>query len=409
MRLPSPTVVFCVVCAVLAQTAGAFVSGDGQGSRDRDCYIGLDGYAEEDLAIVDAKGKKLGIRCTDCDPSCDLDGAVVPDGSCTFRIAACVNVGGVPGCDPAARTPRRVKAQARSRADTLDLAATLPDDLSSACSAFVDFEVPVKARTKGNRPGKGTVKLRATKPADKDTFTFFCEPPPPGATCPTPTTTTTSTTTTTRRSDCFHDTGLTVIDACSGLEWERKAAGAYTGLHDVDNRYSWAGVCELDSSAFCQPNAAAAATCSAQTGGAHGCSDCPLVGGPCDVDPHRRGAITTIWNWINQVNEVGFAGYDDWRLATSAGVPDDPTGEQPEHESIVDRARQGECRAGTAIACIDPVFGPTATEFADGYWTASSAGAIDGWLVYFGGGFLEYGSKDLPAGVRAVRSSSPPP
>jgi hypothetical protein len=74
----------------------------------------------------------------------------------------------------------------------------------------------------------------------------------------------------------------------------------------------------------------------------------------------------------------------------------------------VDRARQGECHAGTVITCIDPVFGPTATEFSDGYWTASSAGVIDGWLVFFGGGFLEYGPKDLPGGVRAVRPSSLP-
>ena len=61
-------------------------------------------------------------------------------------------------------------------------------------------------------------------------------------------TTTTSTTTTTL--DCFTDTGDgTIHDTCTGLQWEKKDGSDGTpnagDLHDVDNRYSWAGCARM--------------------------------------------------------------------------------------------------------------------------------------------------------------------
>jgi cysteine-rich repeat protein len=177
----------------LVRPTPAFLAGDGKGKPDRDCYIGLDGYSSEDLSSISKNGKKQGIACTDCDPACDLDGVDTPNGSCTFSIAACVNNAGVPGCDPATRDPKKVKAQAKSKAGKIDLGTTFPGDLTSACSAFVDFPVPVKGK-KLNKPGKGTVTLLAKKKTDKDKFTFVCNPRPEGEACPAPPTTTTTTT-----------------------------------------------------------------------------------------------------------------------------------------------------------------------------------------------------------------------
>jgi hypothetical protein len=185
-----------ILVGLLVVDASAFIPGDGKGKADRDCYIGLDGYSPGDLSPISKNGKKQGIACTDCDPACDLDGVATANGTCTFSIAACVNNSGIAGCDPATRDPKKVKAQAKSKAGKIDLGTTIPGDLSSACSAFVDFPVPVKSKKKGDKPGKGKVTLLATKKPDKDKFTFVCNPRPEGEACPLPPTTSSSSTTT---------------------------------------------------------------------------------------------------------------------------------------------------------------------------------------------------------------------
>jgi hypothetical protein len=181
-------------------------------------------------------------------------------------------------------------------------------------------------------------------------------------------TSTSSTTSTTFVSGCYTDTGLTVIDTCNNLEWEKKdGADATPGsgtvdagnLHDVDNHYTWAGLCTLNTSVYCQPNAAAAATCTAQTGVTVGCGECGVGEGTCDVDPNSHGAITTIWDWVNAAS---FAGHTDWRLATSAGSVSYPTGEPAELESIADLG---------FVPAIDPIFGPTVES---AYWAGSALG-----------------------------------
>jgi hypothetical protein len=168
---------------------------------------------------------------------------------------------------------------------------------------------------------------------------------------------------------CFADQGLTILDTCRELVWEKKDTAVGSGtdpsnLHDADNRYTWAGRCTFDPDRLCQPNAAAAATCALQSGDALGCAECGATDTPCNVDPSAQGAITTIWDWINQVNATIFGGYDDWRLPTSGSGFSEPTGDPAELELLVDRS-QGECGDGIG-PCIDPMFGPTDVFYATG-------------------------------------------
>jgi hypothetical protein len=213
----------------------------------------------------------------------------------------------------------------------------------------------------------------------------------------------------------FVDLGSTVRDTCTNLEWEKKdGADASPGsgapnpgdLNDVDNRYSWAGRCTTGFNIPCQPNAAAAATCTAQTGGGAQCDECPVGNEPCRVDPLGGGGITTVWDWLNQLNAAGFAGHGDWRLPTSAGVGLFPTGQPAEIESILDETQVG-CASGTG-ACIDPVFGPTAL---GGYYTASAAGQLSDFFVQAYGGSFVSGlifsvTTQTAHHIRAVRPSS---
>lgn len=233
---------------------------------------------------------------------------------------------------------------------------------------------------------------------------------------PQTTTSTSTTTSTTAISSCYTDMGLTVVDTCNDLEWEKKNGDDGTpgsgiqdagNLHDVDNRYTWAGRCTLDTTVFCQPTAAAAATCAARTGGALGCDECTVGEGTCDVDPSGLGAITTVWAWINQVNGETFAGRTDWRLATSGGSVGLPTGQPAQLELLIDLS-QGFCGGGIG-ACIDPIFGPTAAvPGGGGYWSASTIVAFPDsvWDAGFDYGSVFNDFKVGDAFVRAVRPGS---
>jgi hypothetical protein len=228
----------------------------------------------------------------------------------------------------------------------------------------------------------------------------------------TSTSTTTSVTTTTlpcvTTSGCYCNTGLTVIDTCRGLEWEKKTTAVDSGpdpanLHDVDNRYTWAGRCTLDTTVVCQPNAAAAATCAAQSGGAPGCNECDVGKGTCNPVPF--GGITTIFDWVNQVNASNFAGRSDWRVPTSAGWVDYPTGHPAELESIVDVTRGACAFLGFGGPCIHPIFGPTVASY---YWSASPASTFPNfaWTAFFFTGHVFNGTPSAQEWVRAVRTAS---
>jgi len=215
------------------------------------------------------------------------------------------------------------------------------------------------------------------------------------------TTTSTSTSTTTSTSlpcvstpatsGCFTDPGdCTIVDGCTGLQWEQKSAAP--GRHQVDSRHPWAGRCDGNPMFLCQPDAAAAATCAAHAeGGTYGCDECAT--GVCIVEVDGV-PTTTAWEWINQLNAESFAGHTDWRLPREAGLT--PTGDR-ELESIL--LEPFPC---SASPCIDPIFGPTGPFL---YWSATTtpANVDDVWFVDFGPGNWGNDGKRNANRVRAVR------
>ena len=229
--------------------------------------------------------------------------------------------------------------------------------------------------------------------------------------CPAITTTNTTTMSTTTSttlacvvtSGCFCDTGDGTIHAtCTGLQWEKKDGVVgnpenAADLHNVNNLYSWAGCCDGGCSIvapnYCQPNPAAAATCMAQAnGGTVGCSTC--ASGTCKMAP---GVLTTVWDWVNQVNAASFAGHSDWRLPLEGDNNDPSTG--PDELSTITVG--GPDPPSCTNPCIDSIFGPTASNF---YWSASAPGGPFAWGVYFVNGSSGTGvGKVVGADVRAVR------
>lgn len=220
------------------------------------------------------------------------------------------------------------------------------------------------------------------------------------------TSTSTTSTSVTTCSARFCDLGDgTVYDSLASLQWERKDTAVGSGedpanLHDVDNRYSWAGRCGGFFNS-CQPSDAAIAACQAQTDSrdwdSAGCRGCALPGN-CVVSV----GTTTVWEWLSQLNATQFAGYSDWRLPTSAGGKTSPTNQPAEIESIKDPTL-GSCAGGTG-ACISDVFGPTSELY---YWSSSTypddLGSAYSLLFQVPGGPDVHDKASTANYVRAVR------
>ncbi len=222
-----------------------------------------------------------------------------------------------------------------------------------------------------------------------------------GTAIPTPTATPTDT----PLHASFVDNGDgTITDTQRGLMWEKKDASG--GLHDENTLYAWACLTP-DAEFFCQPDAAAAATCSAATGGADGCGQCPR-GVPCNPE-----GFTTIWAWLNQLNAAHFAGYSDWRIPT---VGDE--GGAAELETIVDAgaprcvdpSRSAACVAAQFDTACMPGCSVASCSCANGdTWSSISVPASPfAWEVVFKGGLLYAENKDSNRFVRAVRGALSP-
>jgi hypothetical protein len=220
------------------------------------------------------------------------------------------------------------------------------------------------------------------------------------STTSTSTTTTTLCTSTPGVSGCFTDLGdCTILDTCTGLQWEQKTTAP--GLHDVTDRFAWSGCCDHDCTTVenhCQPNAAAAAACLALAdNGTEGCDLC-AGGRTCGYINDVR---TTVWDWIAQLNADEFAGHGDWRLARENGLSF--IGGERELGSIL--LMSFPCDTSP---CIDPIFGPTIPSI---YWTATTKGPngptrpSDAWFVGFGDGGWGDAGKWGPLYVRAVRTA----
>jgi hypothetical protein len=169
----------------------------------------------------------------------------------------------------------------------------------------------------------------------------------------------------------FEDTGLTVIDHQTGLEWEKKTGtlGASSSCpggtncgdpNDVNNRYRWSSGATL-----------------------------------------YDGSIHT--SFLDVLNDVAgggtscFAGRCDWRIP-SVAMPDEyGVVDEGEWESIID--------CGDGAPCIDPAFGPTASDY---YWSSSAnaLGQFGTWTAYFLNGFIGVSGKTEFHHARAVRGGS---
>jgi streptogramin lyase len=253
-----------------------------------------------------------------------------------------------------------------------------------------------------------------------------CGPEPTASVTHTPTPTvtradspTSTPTATSQSGDHFVDNGDgTITDTQTGLIWEKKDQGG--GLHDVNTLFPWAGVCTDDNGVpctgilgcqLCQPDAAAAGTCSIATGGAIGCDQCK---GAAICQPIN--GLTTVWQWLNQINASGFTGHSDWQLPTVGR-----DGGTAQLEAIVDTSVSG---CGSGVPCVTPAFdtgcasGCTATSCSctniGQYWSATSIAETlplpsvlpSVWSVLFFRGNIVGADKTSGFFARAVRSAS---
>jgi hypothetical protein len=203
----------------------------------------------------------------------------------------------------------------------------------------------------------------------------------------------------------------TISDTDTGLTWEKKDQGG--GLHDVHALYPWAGVCTDEDGVpcsgvigctLCQPDAAAEQTCAAATGGALGCARCP---GAARCEPIN--GLTTVWQWLNQLNAANFAGHGDWRIPTIGR-----DGGAAQLETIVDTGVAG---CGSGAPCVAAAFdtscaaGCAASDCSctdlGQYWSSTSLAEVlplpSVWSVLFFRGTVGAADKTSGFFARAVR------
>jgi hypothetical protein len=203
-------------------------------------------------------------------------------------------------------------------------------------AASADATVMMTLQHGRNTPTPSATVTNAPPPS----ATASAAPPTATATAPLPTATAS------RPASRFIDNGDgTITDQQTELTWEKKDRAG--GLHDVRNEYQWSGNCP-DGSGYCQPDAAAAATCAAATGDPVGCGQCPAPT-TCDT-----GGLGTIWTWLNDLNASNFAGHNDWRIPS---VGED--GGTPELDTLVGPCSRDGC--GPLEFKIDCVDGCTVT------------------------------------------------
>ena len=202
----------------------------------------------------------------------------------------------------------------------------------------------------------------------------------------------------------FTDNGDgTITDNQTGLMWEKQvkldSTQDYANLEDADNYYQWAGYCSSNGSKYCQPDTAAATTCAAGVAGdPTGCDECTGGDGTCTVG----GSGATIWDWVNQLNTVNFAGHGDWRVPTRGELESmiDLTVTTP---PAVDTSFQGASCGASCTDVTDPACSCTQSSY---YWSVYYAPSPNNaWDVYFGdGGVARTARRNFY--VRAVRGGS---
>jgi Protein of unknown function (DUF1566) len=254
-----------------------------------------------------------------------------------------------------------------------------------------------------------------------DEVTTTTEPGGPSATTSTTVRGGSTTSTTLATSNCsgtFCDLGDgTILDSATGLQWEKKTTQVGSGvnpadLHDVDNRYSWDGGCTIAVQKDCQLNQTDEDACDANTPLSeriYGCQQCAAGEGTCNVHDGSADSITTVWDWLHQLNDSNFAGHNDWRLPNESGCNVSMNGQYascspPDELETILKGHGSTC---LPYPCIDDIFGPTATGSASSYyWTSTSLlGGLGGWVINFHDGTAYHEGKIFSQYVRAVRTA----
>lgn len=252
MRYTLVVVIVTVVVLLAGIPTHAFVVGDGKGKPENDCLVGFDGV---DTAPATSKV----VTCTDCDPSCDADGAGAPNGSCKFPIAVCLNRAGVAGCTPA--VVGSVKAAPRALLTPADM--PVPRGDSGAVCAPAAAGVIVDTKKGGQLPGKRKIRLLARttgKPRrkDVDVFQLVCNPRPAGEACSVVESTTTTTpiqatTTTTLSATCGNDV-VEGFEPCDGEDFGGKTCADIPGFGFISGELGCSLTCNLDVRDCVAPN-----------------------------------------------------------------------------------------------------------------------------------------------------------
>jgi hypothetical protein len=327
-------------------------------------------------------------------------GVWINDDHCT-----CQSSGPCPGsCVPGTPAPRLTATRTPTRTGTASAPTPTPNPAVGCCAnAFAQGECVDSATAGLNQASCSQQSVGGTWVPDQHCSCgegFICmgscvAGPPPTAT---PTAS-------------WVDNGNgTISDTQTGLMWEKKDQAG--GLHDVNTTYSWVGQCCsgacTGTEPYCQPNAAAASACAAQTGGAVGCGQCSS--GTCNVDPSNVGIPTTIWDWLVQLNASNFAGHSNWRIP-SVGQDGGTT----ELETI-DNTSALSC--GSGPPCVPAAFNVGCTPGCTvvgcsctasfSYWSATSSAAAGifgpaAWGVNFGNGRINFFDEVFPFCARAVR------
>src|SRR5262245_61106585 len=149
----------------------------GGGARRTDCLVEFDG-------VDPVRPRGATVRCTDGDPFCDTDGVV--NGSCRFRLTACLNNADaqLPKCRAdtiASFTVRRggktpaVLATALGSLEAAVSARGLPSG-TSACAAPVSVHVPLrgKRRYRAATAIVRTIARTSSGRRDVDRLRFAC-------------------------------------------------------------------------------------------------------------------------------------------------------------------------------------------------------------------------------------------
>jgi hypothetical protein len=100
----------------------------------------------------------------------------------------------------------------------------------------------------------------------------------------------------------FQDNGDgTITDLNTSLTWEKKSDDG--SLNDKDNRYAWSGECGGVPEVCFRP---------CQTDRQCGEGTCGVIGhGDCSIEFRP---LTTVFEWVDELNAIRFAGHDDWRV-----------------------------------------------------------------------------------------------